>query len=132
MARRTKLTPEVQHHIVTAIKTGATYEVAAQFGGITRATLWLWLKKGQEQSRGIYRTFFDTFKKAEAQSCVRSLAIVHQAANEGSWQAAAVQVNIETTGSVSNMSVVELVDQVKDRQRLLGIVDGPIIDLDEE
>jgi hypothetical protein len=120
MARRTKLTPEVQHHIVTAIKTGATYEVAAQFGGITRATLWLWLKKGQEQSRGIYRTFFDTFKKAEAQSCVRSLAIVHQAANEGSWQAAAwllerrfgydrnntaVQVNIETTGSVSNSTI---------------------------
>lgn len=147
MARRTKLTNEVQHNIITAIQTGATYEMAASFGNITRATLWLWLKKGQEQSKGIYRTFFDAFKRAEAQAGVRSLAIVNKAAQDGNWQAAAwllerrfgydrnnpaVQVNIDAQGSLSSRSVAELVEEVRERQKLLTVVNGPLIDLDEE
>lgn len=147
MARRTKLTPVVQQRIVGAIKTGATYELAAQFGGITRATLWLWLRKGQDQKRGIYRTFFDEFKSAEAQSCVRALAVVNKSANDGSWQAAAwllerrfgydrnasaVQINIDSDSSLQSISVVELLEQVKERQQALNILSGPVIDLDEE
>lgn len=147
MARRTKLTHEVQQRIVSAIQTGATYEVAAQFGGITRATLWLWLRKGQEQTKGIYKTFFDSFKSAEARSCVGALAIINKQAQEGNWQAAAwllerrfgydrnntaIQVNIEAQGAYRDVSVVQLVDQVRERQAALTLIDGPIIDLDEE
>ncbi len=145
--RRTKLTPFVQQKIVQAIQTGATYEVAAQYGGITRATLWLWLRKGQEQNKGIYRTFFDAFKSAEARSCVGALAIIHKQAKDGNWQAAAwllerrfgyernntaIQVNIDTQGAYNDVDIVELVDQVRDRQNSLTLINGPQIDLDEE
>jgi len=145
--RRSKLTPQVQNRIINAIKAGSTYEIAAGFGGVTRATLWLWLKKGQDQNKGIYRTFFDAFKNAESQAAIRSLAIINREAQDGNWQAAAwllerrfgydrnntaIQVNIEADTALTNLSVMELTERVRERQKALSIVDGPVIDLDDE
>jgi transposase len=84
-----KLTPEIQKRIIQAIRIGATYEHAASYGGITRVTLWKWLKKGEEAKSGKLKDFHDAVRKAEGEATVGWLAKIEQAASDGAWQAAA-------------------------------------------
>jgi hypothetical protein len=142
MARRTKLNAEVQRRILQAIQAGATYEYAAQFGGVTRVTLFYWLRKGEQQNKGIYRTFFNEFKRAESMACVGSLAVINKEAREGNWQAAAwllerrfgytregpppVQITIETEG----LDMKTLINEYNTGMK--AMIGGPVIDLDEE
>ena len=143
MARRSKLNPEVQRRILQAIQSGATYEHAAHFAGISRTTLYYWLRKGEEQARGVYRTFFNEFKKAESLCCVAALAIINNEAKKGTWQAAAWLLErrfpeyarggpspVQITIDAEEVSVKTLVTEYNNFVRPL--VDGPIIDLDEE
>lgn len=143
MGRRTKLNPEVQKRILQAIQSGSTYEMAAYFGGITRTTLYYWLEKGEKQNKGIYRTFFNEFKKAESICCVGNLAIIGKEAKAGTWQAAAWLLErrfpefarggpspVQITVDLENISVKSLVLEYDKYVRPL--VDGPVIDLDEE
>jgi hypothetical protein len=143
MARRTKLNAEVQRRILQAIQAGATYEMAAQLAGITRVTMYYWLQKGEEQTRGIYRTFFNEFKKAEAVCCVGNLAIINKEAKAGTWQAAAwllerrfpeyrkdsppVQINIDIDGAPNPREDLKIVNE-----QLKMLTTGPVIDLDED
>ena len=142
MARRTKLNLAVQNRILQAIQAGSTYEYAAQFAGITRTTLFYWLRRGEEQSSGIYRTFFNEFKKAEGTACIGSLAVINREARDGNWQAAAwllerrfgytrdgpppVQITIDT----ENLDMKTLVQEYK--TGIQQLITGPTIDLDEE
>ena len=143
MARRTKLNAEVQRRILQAIQAGATYAMAAQLAGIARLGVCYWLQKGEEQTKGIYRTFFNEFKRAEAICCVGNLAIINKEAKAGTWQAAAwllerrfpdyrrdsqpaIQVNI----GAEQMDSKALIDEYYNGIRPL--IEGPIIDLDEE
>jgi len=142
MARRSKLNQEVQTRIIQAIQAGSTYEFAAQFAGITRTTLFYWLRRGEEQSTGIYRTFFNAFKKAEGVACVGSLAIINKEAREGNWQAAAwllerrfgysrdgpppIQITIDTEHLDMKTLINEYNSGIKE------LITGPVIDLDEE
>lgn len=81
MARPTKYTPEVAERIYQAIELGATYELAAQYGGITYDTFNAWRKSKPEFSKGI--------NAAEGKGATKWLAKIEQAASEGAWQAAA-------------------------------------------
>ena len=146
MARRTKLNADVQRRIVQAIQSGATYELAAQYAGITRTTLYYWLEKGKEQTKGIYRTFFNEFKKAEAVCCVGALAVIRKEAQAGTWQAAAwllerrfpqqyarnqqpaVQLTIDV--DAEEINVRGIAQEYK--TYVQPLIEGPIIDLDEE
>tara|TARA_R100000655_G_scaffold93205_1_gene134471 strand:+ start:4605 stop:5039 length:435 start_codon:yes stop_codon:yes gene_type:complete len=144
MGRRSKLNAEVQKRIIQAIQSGATYELAAQFGGVTRTTLFYWLNKGEEQTKGIYRTFFNEFKKAEAICCVAALAVIKQEAKNGTWQAAAWLLErrfpeqyskngpppVQLTIDVDEISIQGLTQEYNTYVRPL--IDGPTIDLDEE
>ena len=142
MARRSKFNAEARRRIIQAIQTGCTYELAAQYAGISRGTLWLWLQKGEQQKSGAYRTFLNEFKKAEARCCVGSLAVIQKAAQDGTWQAAAfllerrfgyhkdgpppVQITIDAD-AVDVRSIVE-----EYRREVLPVIGTPTIDLDEE
>ena len=84
--RRTKLNETAADRICQAISIGATYEIAALHGGITRATLYNWIKKGKNAKSGLYKTFFDRFVKAEARAALRCLAQINTAAEEGNVQ----------------------------------------------
>ena len=65
--RPSKLTPELQEQILTAIREGGcTYADACLKAGISKSTFQLWKKKGQEQKRGHYLDFLDELKEAEA------------------------------------------------------------------
>ena len=118
MPRRPKLTPEVQERICQAIATGATYEHAAAYGGITFQTLNDWRKTKP--------LFSEALKDAEGRGVLALLARIQKAAGEGTWQAAAwilerryprdygrtVQ-NVELSGpDGSPLIPLELVDRV--------------------
>lgn len=81
MARRSKYAPDVVQRIVTAIEQGATYELAAAYGGITYDTFNEWRKAKAE--------FSDAIKSAEGRASLKWLAIIDRAAQDGTWQAAA-------------------------------------------
>src|SRR3972149_2762024 len=94
MARPTKLTEDTQTRIVQAITMGATYELAAQYGGVAYNTFNEWLKKGNNgngdgTNTKRYQEFYEAVKKAEGNAVVGWLAKIEKAANEGNWQAAA-------------------------------------------
>jgi len=89
MARKSKFGDAVTDRIIEALRLGATYELAAEYAGISRSTLYNWMEKGKEQTRGQYRTFLDSIKGAEARGAIANLAMIETAAKAGDWKAAA-------------------------------------------
>lgn len=81
MARPTKYTPDVVKRITDAIKLGATYELAASYGGISYRTFAEWNEKKPQFSQAI--------KDAEGEAAVKWLAKIETAASDGQWTAAA-------------------------------------------
>ena len=87
VGRRSKLTPEVQEKVVSAIRAGNYANVSAEYAGISERTFYRWLQRGQEAKSGRYRQFWLSVKKAESESEVRAVAIV-QKHMDSNWQAA--------------------------------------------
>ncbi len=88
--RHSKLTPEVQERIVSAIRGGNYLEVAAQFAGIGTSTLYRWLANADDpHADPSYREFRDAVESARSAAEVRNVTLIQQAANDGTWQAAA-------------------------------------------
>lgn len=77
----TKRTDATRATILRALKLGATYRLAAEAAGIHRDTLNQWMHDDPD--------FSDDVKKAEATMATNALRKIEQAANDGSWQAAA-------------------------------------------
>lgn len=68
---------------------GATYELAAQYGGVAYNTFNEWMKRGQEETEGDFSEFYEAIKSAEGKAVVGWLAKIEKAATGGNWQAAA-------------------------------------------
>jgi hypothetical protein len=128
--RSYKRTPEVEKRIFDAIRLGATYKLAAQYGGIDVATLYRWLDKDA--------TFAMRLKEAEGGAVVGWLAKIEKAASDGNWQAAAwkmerrypedysLRQRLEHTGADGGPIQVEqdVTYSLEERQRrILTIVD---------
>jgi hypothetical protein len=75
-----KLGPEVKSRILTAIRLGATYELAAKYAGVAGDTLWRYRKDP---------AFRMEVEKAEGEAVAGWLAVIEQAARAGEWTAAA-------------------------------------------
>ena len=88
MARPTKLTPEIQARIVALLRAGNYMETAAAAAGISKQTLYDWLKRGARTKSGQFRGFLDAVEKATAEAEARMVAIIAKA-SEKQWQAAA-------------------------------------------
>ena len=86
--RKSKFTAPVKKRIIEALTAGTTYEIAAQYAGISRSTLYEWIKKGEKEEDTTYRTFYDNIKKAEAEGAVVHLGTIAQASKKD-WKAAA-------------------------------------------
>lgn len=80
VGRPTKYTPETVKKITGAIQTGATYRLAAQYGGIGLSTFNEW--------RHQYPEFAEAVEEAEGQGAVMLIAKIQRAAGN-SWRAAA-------------------------------------------
>jgi hypothetical protein len=89
MARPTKFTSDTQNKLIQAIQMGATYELAAQFAGVSYDSFNNWMKKGSKAISGDFFEFFKSIKEAEGKAAVGWLAKIEIAANDGNWQAAA-------------------------------------------
>ena len=138
MARPEKLTPEVQQKIVDAIRLGNYIETAAAYAGISKSTLYDWLKKGGRARSGKYREFSDAVEKALAESEMRDVAVITAAAKEN-WQAAAwrlerkfpdrwgrrerIDANLNHQGQVTQRHEYHIVQQIvqNDPERLEAI-----------
>ena len=106
MARPTKLTPEVQERIVQAIGVGATYELAAQYGGVSYDAFNDWMNKGGgPAAREPYCQFCQAVKEAEGKAVVKWLAKIETAASDGTWQAAAWKLERRYPGAYGRHSI---------------------------
>jgi transposase-like protein len=89
MARRTKLTKEIQDKIIQAVKTGATYDICAQYAGIAPSTFYLWMKQGRERKSKDKIEFLEEIKRAESMGAIANLTLIQRAAQGGDWKASA-------------------------------------------
>lgn len=106
MSRPTKLNKETQAKICQAIQLGATYELAAQYGGVSYECFNKWRKRAEAElkrrlspgvkpgtkkwdAEELYVQFFQAIKDAEGKAVVGWLAKIEKAANDGNWAAAA-------------------------------------------
>jgi len=80
--RPTKLKPDVQQRIISAIRGGNTLETAAAFGGVTYSCFREWVKKG-EAGRKPFVELFEAVKKAESESEIESVSRIKLAARGG-------------------------------------------------
>lgn len=90
MARPSKFTRERRVTIIEALKLGATHKIASDAAGITRPTLWQWIKKGKgENAPPIYRTFYNAVKRAQAECALSDLTVLREESLKGNWKCSA-------------------------------------------
>jgi len=89
IGRPTKFTAETREKAIQAIQMGATYELAAQYAGISYDSFNNWMNKGSIEDDGEYFDFFNAIKEAEGKAAIGWLAKIEKAATNGNWQAAA-------------------------------------------
>jgi len=117
MSRPTKLNPDVQARIVEAIDMGATYELAAQAGGVSIDSFSLWMKKGEDGKTEPYCGFYGAIKESEGRAAVMWLKVIEKAAREGTWQAAAWKLERRYPNQYGR-TVVQTEHKVVDEHRL--------------
>lgn len=89
MTRKLKITQDTTDKICLAIRAGNYAKVAAEMAGIGETTYYRWLELGQKEGASkVYREFWESIKRAEADAEVAAVALIRQAANNGTWQAA--------------------------------------------
>jgi hypothetical protein len=86
MGRPSKLKPNRVERITDALSKGATRTAAAGTAGIDYETMRRWLRKGEQQTRGIYVDFCGAVARAEAEAEMFHTNIVYEAAKNGSPQ----------------------------------------------
>lgn len=89
MGRPPKFNEEAANRIVIAVRGGNYMETAAALAGISKDTLYAWLRTGARQKSGQLRDFSDAVKKALGEAEATDLALIQKAAKDGAWQAAA-------------------------------------------
>lgn len=85
MARKTKLTKQVEEAMVAALKMGATYRLAAEAAGIGERTFYTWMNGTAPR----HRQFQRAIKAAQSGASLDALDKIQRASEAGSWQAAA-------------------------------------------
>ena len=90
--RKTKLTRKLIAEAVEGIEKGHYAKTVCQALGISENTYYTWLKKGEEQiendERGVFREFYESVKKAQAEGEQELLQIIRDTAARN-WTAAA-------------------------------------------
>jgi len=86
--RKSKFTKETKDKIISALEVGASIQMACDSACIGRTTFYGWMKQGEEQDRGPYRTFLNKVNEASATGGIYMLQLITVAA-EKDWKAAA-------------------------------------------
>lgn len=88
MAPKSKLTENTQATIVRSLRAGNYVETAAAAAGISKSTLYDWLRRGARAKSGAHKEFADAVANAQAEGEQSMVAIIAAAAGN-QWQAAA-------------------------------------------
>lgn len=86
--RPTKRTPTAKTAIVSAVREGATLEIAAASAGVTYRTLRNWIVEAEVAEEGELFQFLQDLKKAESANALRHLRTIAKASARN-WQASA-------------------------------------------
>ncbi len=84
-----RLKPDIVNALLHAKRVGAYNIDACKACGISERTLYVWLERGRKAKSGKYYDFVIAFDKAEAKGSIMDLALIAQAAKNGSWPASA-------------------------------------------
>lgn len=114
--RPVELTDEVEQQIVDAVRAGNYMEVAAAFAGISKDTLFRWLRSGARGESERFKRFSDAVKMAMASAEVRDVALVGRAA-QTQWQAAAWRLERKAPDRWGR----------RDRVEVAGVRDAPLV-----
>jgi len=99
--RPTALTRDIEERIISAVRGGSYLDDAAAYAGISERTLYRWMQKGRDalaaEEHGYeltdqerqYGQFCQALLKARADATIRNVTLIQNAAQNGSWQAAA-------------------------------------------
>lgn len=87
--RPTKFNDEIATRIVTLIEAGNYIETAAAAAGISKETLFDWLRKGAAQNKGKFKDFSDSVYRAVGKAEAIDVATIGKAARDGDWRASA-------------------------------------------
>lgn len=107
MGRPSKLNDELQKQIVDAIRAGAYVETAAAYAGVSKVTLYDWMKKGRRDEGKKYVDFLNAVEKALAASEIRDVMTITKAADLH-WQAAAWRLERKNPSRWGRRNHVEL------------------------
>ena len=83
MARPSKFTPDVTQKIIQGVRAGASREVSARFAGVTVSTLYNWLKRGRQETKGEYHDFYEAMERGDAEAEMEAVVRIRQAAKGG-------------------------------------------------
>ena len=101
MARPHKLDEDKIARVVEALRAGNYMETSAAYAGISKSILYKWLADGREVRQKVAKggiasdleakqlELLDAVEKARAEAEVRNVHLIQQAAQGGTWQAAA-------------------------------------------
>lgn len=109
--RPSKLTPDVQQTIVSAVRVGNYLETASALAGINVDTIRDWLKQGARASRGKYKDFSVAVKKAIAEAEARDVAIIDKAAD--GWD----KISQRVTKKRNEKGELEVIEQTAEQTR---------------
>ena len=129
MGRPTKLSPEIQERICSALRDGNYEGAAAAAGGVGTSTVCRWLEKGRLAKSGPYREFWASVTRAREDAELRLVAM-WQEAMPSDWRAIAeflarryperwgrrerAEVAVSTTSNAAPRHLSkELLDQIK-------------------
>ena len=107
MGRPCKLTLELQNQIVDAIKAGAYVETAAAYAGVSKVTLYDWMKRRRRDEGKKFVDFLNAVEKALAASEIRDVMTITKAADLH-WQAAAWRLERKNPSRWGRRNHVEL------------------------
>lgn len=118
MGRRAIAIEDHIDKLIAAILLGATYELAAQYAGISADTFDRWRSKARTAKPGTpLATLRDRLREAEGKAAVTWLRQIEKAAKEGNWNAAAWKLE---------RRYPELYGRVIQKQEHTGPVGGPV------
>jgi hypothetical protein len=83
-----RLTPQVEDIILTAMRRGCTYRVAATAAGVSQQTIFHWLRLGRRSKSGKFLKFLKSLRQVQAQALAACAARVMDAVNAGDIRAA--------------------------------------------
>lgn len=121
MPRVLKLTPALSDKIIGYLRAGAYIETAAAAAGISKQTLYNWLRRAadEDESDPRFAAFAAAVEESQALAEVRDIALIGKAA-ETQWQAAAWRLERKSPERWGRKDRVDLGGAVEHKHEVNG------------